>query len=178
METTDPTDTRARLAPPTHESDGLLWFFGNLVDVKLRRRDTGGVYALTEHWGDAGDMPPLHVHRNDDEVFYVLAGEIEFHVEGAAPMIASAGATLLAPRGMAHTYRVVSAEGARWLVITSPGDFQPFVEEISVPAAQASVPPHPDGPPPAEVVEHINTVAARHGIEILGPPGALPGGTA
>jgi hypothetical protein len=45
-----------------------------------------------------------------------------------------AGETLLAPKGVPHTYRVESREGARWLVITRRGDFERFVHALSRPA--------------------------------------------
>lgn len=170
------TTTRPLAVSPTAQAspEELLWFFGNLVHVKLRRSDTGGAFVLTEHWADHGDTPPLHRHRNDDETFYVLEGELELHVAGAPPVRVAAGGTILAPREVPHTYRVVSPEGARWLLLTAPGDFEGFVDEASRPAEGATVPPAPNGPPPAEQVRQMVELAQRHGIEILGPPGTLP----
>jgi uncharacterized cupin superfamily protein len=33
---------------------------------------------VLEHRVPHGDSPPLHVHRNEDEVFHVLEGELRF----------------------------------------------------------------------------------------------------
>lgn len=116
-----------------------------------------------EFHGPGGDMPPLHVHRAEDEAFYVLAGRLSLHVGDVSAELA-AGDCLVAPRGTPHTYRVESDEGARWLVICSPAGFEDFVREVA--AAGESL------PPPA-----LTETAARYGIVILGPPGTLPDGS-
>ena len=106
----------------------------------------------------AGDMPPLHVHRNEDEGFYVVAGRVTIHLPGRAVELA-AGDFFLAPRGVPHTYRV-GDEPAHVLVTSTPSGFERFV------AAVAAL-PEPD---PAA----LGAVATAHDIELLGPPGTLP----
>ena len=63
---------------------------------------------------------PLHAHRDEDEAFYVLAGEFEFIV-GAEKMTATAGAFLFAPRGALHGFTVVRKNPGRLLITVSPG---------------------------------------------------------
>jgi hypothetical protein len=79
------------------------------------------------------------------------------------------GEFLNAPRGVAHTFRVSSAEPARMLVTSAPARFDAFVRELGEPAARDELPVL-DGPPD---VERLVAVAAKHGVEILGPPGML-----
>jgi hypothetical protein len=79
-----------------------------------------------------------------------------------------AGESGVAPRGLPHVYRVGSPE-ARWLGIASP-TFADFVLTASVPAEAETI---PDGPP-AFAPDELIGIAARHGIEVLGPPGMLP----
>jgi mannose-6-phosphate isomerase-like protein (cupin superfamily) len=107
----------------------------------------------------AADMPPLHVHHEDDEGFYVLAGEVTLHTPDSA-LTLHPGDFALAPRGVPHTYRVSDDGPAAWLCTSQPARLGPFVTEV------ASL----DRPDPAALGE----VASRYGIEILGPPGALP----
>ena len=80
-----------------------------------------------------------------------------------------AGSTLLAPKDVPHTSRVES-ETARVLVVCQPAGFESFVAAISQPAPAGELPPLDR--------EHdlaaINAAAEEHGIELLGPPGALP----
>jgi len=160
------TVTRGKALAPG-EGD-LRWFIQNLITVKLTGEDTEGRFSLVEAIGARGDMPPLHVHHEDDETFIVLEGELSFHV-GDAVHHGCAGSVLLAPRGVPHVYRVES-EQARWLVLSSPAAFAEFVLEASEPAAAATLPTVPPSIGPAELTE----IAGRYGVEILGPPGALP----
>ncbi len=47
--------------------------------------------------------PGLHIHYQDDEVFYVVSGEFLFQLENEI-ILGKAGDTVFAPRGLAHTY--------------------------------------------------------------------------
>ena len=116
-----------------------------------------------------GHQPPPHVHHREDEAFYVLEGELTLHT-GDDTVTLRPGAFCNALRGVPHTFRVTSGAPARWLVVSSPAGFDAFVAEFGVPAAAKELPVL-DGAPD---VERLVAVAARHGIEILGPPGLLP----
>jgi quercetin dioxygenase-like cupin family protein len=144
------------------------WFIENLATIKVTGDRTGGRFSLVEMVGRGGEMPPLHVHHVDDETFLVLEGELTLFV-GDRVVRASAGSTVVAPKAVPHAYRIESEE-ARWLVISSPAAFAEFVAEASVPAETPTLPPGPPALAPAELA----AVAAKHGIEILGPPGTLP----
>ena len=65
-------------------------------------------------------------------VFHILEGTMLFRVYGA-DILAHAG-TMMAPKGVAHTFRVETAEGAHCLTITTGGDFERMVREMSIPA--------------------------------------------
>jgi quercetin dioxygenase-like cupin family protein len=151
----------------------LRWFFANLVQVKLSQAATEGAMSIVELVGPTGDMPPLHLHRTDDEAWYVLEGEMSFYVGNEQPIRVSAGGLVFGPRGVPHTYRVESSTPARWLALCIPGDFERFVVAASQPADRTELPP-PHGPPSEEQIAAITTLAAQHGIELLGPPGTLP----
>lgn len=139
-----------------------LWFLGNLARIHDPR--------LVEVLGACGDMPPLHVHHTEDELFYVLDGELSLFVGGTHLRIA-AGCSALGPRGVPHVYRVES-DSARWLAFAPAGDFPAFVAAAARPAERDELPPHVE-PTPEQVAE-LNRLAADHGIEILAPPGTLP----
>jgi quercetin dioxygenase-like cupin family protein len=151
-----------------HTTPLPLWFIDNLAFVHVDGEQTGGAYGLGEVSGRRGDMPPLHVHRRDDEAFYVLEGELTLFV-GDEQINLREGQAVLAPRGIPHVYRVESA-GARWLVIGSPAGFEQFLRAGSEPAPNAVLPPIARPFDPDAFAE----LAAEYGIEILGPPGTLP----
>lgn len=141
---------------PTITTPGAeLEFLGTRVRILASGNDLG----LVDHIEvPAGDMAPLHVHHAHDEGFYVLAGEVTLHMPGRAVTL-QPGDFFLAPRGVPHTYRVGGAP-ARWLVTSTPGGFERFVDEVAAGGVTD----------PAELA----AVAARYDIEILGPPGMLP----
>ena len=145
-----------------------LWFIDHLVHIHVDGETSGGALALIDERGRRGDMPPLHVHRRDDETFYVIEGELSVFVPDEQ-IVLGPGQAAFAPRDVPHTYRVESDE-ARWLVITTPAGFDAFVREIADPAPADELPPAGREVDPAV----LGPAAARVGIEILGPPGALP----
>src|SRR5918992_372628 len=154
-------------APPGRTQP--LWFIDNLVHIHVDGATSGGALALLDERGRRGDMPPLHVHRRDDETFYVLEGEVTLFV-GSEQIVLGPGQSVLAPRDVPHAYRVESEE-ARWLVITTPAGFDDFVREVAEPAPADELPPGERPVDPAFLAQAV----AKAGIEILGPPGALPG---
>jgi quercetin dioxygenase-like cupin family protein len=152
----------------TVTTNEAIWFIDNLAWIRVSGEDSGGQVAVVESVGRQGDMPPLHVHRRDDETFYVLEGELSLHQPGRTLAI-GAGEAAFASRGVRHTYRVES-ETARWLVIATPAGFDGFVREVGEPAPEEALPPEGRAHDPAELAE----IAARYDIELLGPPGTLP----
>jgi mannose-6-phosphate isomerase-like protein (cupin superfamily) len=145
-----------------------LWFIDNLATVHIDGDASGGAYSLVEVTSPGGSMPPLHVHHDDDETFFVQEGELRLFHSGTEVTL-TAGQSALAPRGVPHTYRVES-ERARYLVISSPAGFEQFVRTASDDAPNNELPPAGRAVDPGQLA----AAAAAHGIEILGPPGALP----
>ena len=145
-----------------------LWFIDNLVHIQLDGNASGGALTLLDERGRRGNMPPLHVHRRDDETFYVLEGELTLFVADER-IVLGPGQAALAPRDVPHAYRVESDE-AHWLLITTPAGFDTFVREVSDPAPADELPPAERPVEPAVLAQ----AAAKVGIEILGPPGTLP----
>lgn len=73
------------------------------------------------------------------------------------------------PKGVSHTYRVESPAGARWLTVTTQGDFERFVRVMARPAERMELPPSSGTPTPA-AIQRLKETAHAHGIEIIGPP--------
>lgn len=78
---------------------------------------------IIAEWKDAGGPPgpprwiaPLHLHRNDDEIWYVLEGVLHVRV-GADVFEARAGSAVMAPRGAPHTYWNPGPGLARYLLV-------------------------------------------------------------
>ena len=73
---------------------------------------------------------PLHVHANEDELFYPLEGEHVVQV-GDEDFQVGPGGVVFAPRRVPHSQRrVVPGEG-RLLILTSPAGFEGFFRELA-----------------------------------------------
>ena len=123
---------------------------------------TGGSLGLVHIDKPAGDMPPLHVHHNEDEAFFILEGSVDLEVGGQA-IAAGPGDYAWGPRGIPHRY-TVGPEGCRMLFICTPGGFENLVREMSVPAESRTLPPPSDAEPDWE---HVAAVAEANGCELL-----------
>lgn len=143
-----------------------LWFLNSHVRVALSKRDNDEGISLLEHHLPFGDSPPLHVHHDEDELFYLMEGEMVFKV-GDDIITARAGDAVVAPRGRPHGFRVVSPGGVRVLTI-SRGGFEAAVRAASRPAQGPGL-PDPVEPTPA-MQAALGTVCAANGITLLGPP--------
>jgi quercetin dioxygenase-like cupin family protein len=159
--------TEARNAGPPafarHEGEGAArWWMGSLALIKATSRDTDGRYALVEVRENAGEAPPLHVHHNEDETFWVIEGEIEFEV-GGQKFEARPGTMLFGPRGVPHRYTVRSGP-ARMLFLFTPGGFEELLLETSEPASELRIPVENEGTPDFEALPEI---VRRFGCELL-----------
>lgn len=153
-----------------HDGEGeALWFLGALVTFKASGETTDGGLMVAHNHAPRGHGSPLHVHRNEEEWFYVLDGELTFWIDGEV-VVGTAGSFVLGPRDVPHTFMVTSDE-ARFLLGTTPGAFSAFVRSAAEPAAERTLPPASVAPPDPEA---LGAAAAEYGIEILGPPG-IPG---
>ena len=147
------------------------WFIDELASAVLDDSQRPGQTALVERSAPEGAMPPLY-RREEAETYRVLEGEVLFFIDNEV-VPAGPGDVVVAAAGAQRTFRVES-EGARWHVLTHVTVLERFldfnravVEPIAVPVT---------GWPSAEEKAALDSMGAVNGIELLGPPGVLPGG--
>lgn len=145
----------------------LFWFNNTLVAIQISSHAGADGICVVEHRMPHGDSAPLHVHRNEDEVFHVLEGRLRFQIDGHERIVV-AGETVIAPKGLPHTYRVESPEGARSLTITRGSDFETMLRQASRPAERPELPPQTE--PTPEIIAALVQLCANNGIDIVGPP--------
>ena len=101
--------TRSRRSPSRPATARRCGSSARLATVKATGETTGGRVAVIEHLAPRGAGSPLHVHRREDEWFYVLEGELTFWVGGQV-IVAPAGVVRLRPaRRAAHVHRQLRA---------------------------------------------------------------------
>ncbi len=140
-----------------------IWYLGTLMIRKTDAETTGGAFEVIEELAAPGVSPLWHVHQREDEYFYLLEGRVTYYI-GDQVIAAEPGALVYLPRGIAHTFRIEGTEPARLLEIVSPAGLWEFFTEMGEPARQRTLPLMQ--PPDAT---KLRSVAARYGIEMLGP---------
>ena len=143
-----------------------VWWKGGRLTVKAGGAETGNAFAQVETDDPRGTATPLHVHRHEDESFYVVEGEITVLV-GDERIDLAAGDYAFAPRGVAHAY-IVRSERARMLTTLSPSGLEELFVALGAPVG--------DGEPPEETMPPMDELIglfAGYGCEILGPPPVL-----
>lgn len=147
-----------------------FWFAGALMVLKAGAEQTGNRLALLDQFVPADYAVPVHVHHDEDEAWYILDGAATFYC-GDERFTGAKGAWVFLPKGVAHSFRVTSA-GARLLTLTVPAQFADFVRAAGEPAPSHTLPPAASEADVGLMIARMTDIAARFGIELLGPPPA------
>ena len=140
-------------------------FFGQPTQLRASTESTNGAYGLTESWSmTPGFSSPYHTHHDEDEAFYVLDGEIAFVCDGKW-MRGGPGTYVFGPRDLPHGFQIIGNTPARMLLLASPGGFERFVLELSLPIDAPLTPPD---------MAKVAQVAAKYHIDLHGPLPPLP----
>ena len=123
--------TTAVVDSPENEQAQAWWFLDTLV-VEHRcapEMDTV-VFEMTLPVGSA---PPLHVHDDLDDTWYILEGQMVVRC-GDDELVVGAGHWVSMPRGVPHTFRVVGEREARILLVHDNASFRDLIRALSTPA--------------------------------------------
>jgi quercetin dioxygenase-like cupin family protein len=126
------------------------------MSVKATDDETGGAFSLLEADEPPGFGPPIHIHHNAAEAFYVLQGEYIVFV-GDAELPCPAGSFIFIPAGIRHGFRVGAAP-SRKLNLYAPAAMVGYFDELSAATARGEVDP-----------EALSEIAERYGMEVIGP---------
>ena len=94
-------------------------FHGSAAVIKASGEDTLGQLGVIESAYPAGLRVREHVHAGEDEMFYLLAGELSGFC-GEDRWTATPGTFVFVPRDCQHGFEVTSAGPARAIVVTGP----------------------------------------------------------
>lgn len=99
------------------------------VIFKLEGADTAGALSIVEHPFDVGAIVPPHLHRLEDEISFVLEGEIGFRSNDQEAVL-GVGGYIVKPRGEVHAMWNAGKTPARMIEIITPAGFEGFFREI------------------------------------------------
>lgn len=92
--------------------------------------DTNGRYFLSETTVPVGDTgPPLHMHQNEDEGFYIVSGELTFIINNQEVKLKK-GDYLNIEKGEEHTWRNDSQNETKMLIVFTPAGIENMFIEL------------------------------------------------
>jgi mannose-6-phosphate isomerase-like protein (cupin superfamily) len=115
-----------------------LSFSGAEFVIRASAESTGGAFSIIEEIEPLDT--PLHVHENEDELFYVLEGEHVFQV-GDDEFEVGPGGLVFAPRRIPHAQRRKAPRTGRTLSMVSPAGFEGFFRELAQAESDGSIGP-------------------------------------
>ncbi|MEO8232178.1 MAG: cupin domain-containing protein [Ignavibacteriota bacterium] len=129
----------------------------NALDLKVSSKDTNGAQAVFVQTGfTSNGGPPLHIHYNQDEIFYILEGEYQFQV-GEERFSMKQGDTIFLPKNVPHAF-IQLTDIAKVIVTFQPAgkmeDFFRITDEWTTPPTK----------------EEAAKVFEDHEMKIVGPP--------
>jgi quercetin dioxygenase-like cupin family protein len=150
---------QCKVVPPGHGD--TLTVVGDVLTFKLTSADTGGRFVLAEGHFAPGGGPPPHLHTREDELFYILDGEVEFFVDDTR-VPSRPGMAVWAPRDVVHTFKNVGPRPARSLVVALPCNFENFYRDCGEPFTLGSPLPAPT----PQSIEKLLATAPKYGLSI------------
>jgi mannose-6-phosphate isomerase-like protein (cupin superfamily) len=123
--------------------------------LKATGEETGGIFSLLEAHEPPGFGPPLHIHHDAAEAFYVLEGEYVMFLDEREETC-PAGSFVFIPAGMRHGFRVGDVP-SRKLNLFFPAAMVGYFDELSAAIARD------------DAEEALDAIATRHAMEIVGP---------
>jgi mannose-6-phosphate isomerase-like protein (cupin superfamily) len=113
-----------------------------------------GSAAIVEHTLKPKSLgAPMHKHTHEDEISYVLEGELSV-IQDGVEQVAYAGQYVVKPRGVFHTFWNATDKPLRFIEFIVPGNFSNYFAELE--------PFLPEGKPP--VIDKVRETAAKYGL--------------
>ncbi len=131
------------------------FFLNGRFDCKVSGRETDGRLCIIDTVRTHRGGPPLHLHHDQEEWFFVREGEFLFQV-GTEVVRLTAGDSILAPRGVPHTFANVTDDARLMIVFQPAGTIEEFFRQGSL-IEQATR-------------EDLIELHHRHGMQVVGPP--------
>lgn len=126
------------------------------MTIKAGARETDSAFTLLEAEEPPEFGPPLHIHHDAAETFYVLDGEYIIFLDGKE-FSCPKGSLIFIPAGIPHGFRVGKV-ASRKLNLYAPAAMAGYFDDLSEAIRNGS----------AED-ELLGEIAHRHSMEVIGP---------
>lgn len=125
-------------------------------DIKVSSKDNDGTLTVFEYIGNVKGGPPLHLHHNQDEIFFIIEGEYTFKVSDTIHKLKK-GDTIFLPRKVPHAFAQTSEKGQMYFMFQPSGKMEDFFRKLATFKGQ---------PTPEEGAK----LFSDHEMEVVGPP--------
>ena len=137
--------------------EGRAIDLGNFqMSLKATARETDSAFSLLEATEPPDFGPPLHIHRDAAEAFYVLDGEYIIFLDGSE-FSCPAGSFIFIPAGVPHGFRVGKV-ASRKLNLYAPAAMVGYFDDLSEAIRNDTADD-----------EHLGEIADRYLMEVIGP---------
>ena len=143
----------------TSAGDGAqLSFMGMELIWKVTSEMSGGSLCSFVQVAPPGTGVPLHIHHRDDEMFFVINGELRMQI-GEEAFDVAAGDTVVLPKGKPHAFRVAGDREARVLMtlaLSADSDYESMFAGLV-------------GLTPSDF-ERVAAICSANNVEFIAPP--------
>jgi quercetin dioxygenase-like cupin family protein len=140
---------------------------GDTYRIIMAGEQTDGNYAVIDMLVPPGGGPGPHAHKDIQEMFYVLEGEVEFKMEEGSYEAKKGSLVNIPLGGEIHCFKNTSHSVAHLLCTVVPAGLDAFFEEIGKPIATGTF-LKPDALSPEELSK-LKSIAKKYGQEVYPP---------
>ena len=141
-----------------------IWVLGDLYTFKITGEQTMGAFTVIEQIIQPESGPPPHIHRLEDEFFYVLEGKFSF-MYGDQSDVFESGSFIYIPKNTLHTFKNIGDKQGRLLVTISPAGLEDFFYSVGTAVSESASSPGLD---PISI-EKVMKLAPDFQMEIVLP---------
>ena len=124
----------------------------DVTELVATSAQTGGSLGVFRQTIAPKSGPPLHVHRREDEFFFIMRGDFRFQL-GDRIVDTPVGSFVFIPRGVAHTFQNVGTEPGVLVAGVTPGGLEQMFADREGVNAEAN-----------------QALARIYQMEVVGPP--------
>jgi quercetin dioxygenase-like cupin family protein len=161
--TLEPAPSAGQLFHRPVATGPAYWGPGDHYTFLVTGEESGGAYFAMEALVPPGGGPPPHIHRREDETFYLIEGDVEFRL-GDEVITAGPGDFVNVPRGTVHRFRNAGTQTARMVLTFTPAGIEHWFDE-TLEQAPNHVEEAPDNM--EEVAARYVAAAPRYGLEFV-----------
>jgi len=137
-----------------NQNNKTIHIFGGSRILKLPAKYLNDLFTPTKKEIQPGQGVPLHLHKNEDEVFKVLEGEMELRA-GNKTTVLKAGDVAFGPKGVLHSCKIIGNKKAKVILHELPEGNEEIFEELNELT---------DGPSNFKV---LSDICGRYGISFI-----------